>query len=57
MSAFSKKDAAKETNSSRKEVTRAWHQAREDAQKSDHPYDKSLTKDWKREPDSQKDEK
>lgn len=57
MSSFTKKDAAKGTKSNTKEVSRAWHQAREDAQKSDHPYDKSLTKDWNRTPDSERDKK
>ena len=51
MSGYSKKDAAKDTNSSVKDVSKAHHQAREDAQKSNDPYDKSLTRDWKRTPD------
>jgi hypothetical protein len=34
MSGFSKKDAAKETGSSNKETSRAWHQARDDAASS-----------------------
>ncbi len=34
MSAYNEKDAAKDTDSSSKEVSEAWHQAREDAQKS-----------------------
>ena len=49
---YTEKDAAKETNSSNKDVGRAWHGAREDAQQSDHPVDKELTKDWGRTPDS-----
>ena len=48
MSNYSKKDAAKDTKSSTKEVSKAWHQARDDAQKSKKSYDKNLTKDWKR---------
>ena len=48
MSKYTKKDAAKETESGGRETSRAWHQAREDAQDSDHPVDKELTKDWER---------
>lgn len=33
MSKYSEKDAAKDTNSSRKETSRAWHEARDDASK------------------------
>jgi hypothetical protein len=48
---YEEKDAAKETDSSIKEVNQAWHGARDDAQASDHPVDKELTKDWERKPD------
>lgn len=34
MSQYTEKDAAEDTNSSVKEVSEAWHDAREDAQKS-----------------------
>lgn len=34
MSKYTEKDAGKDTNSSQKEVRKAWHDAREDAQKS-----------------------
>jgi hypothetical protein len=49
---YTKKDAAKDTDSSSKKVSHAWHDAREDAQQSDHPVDKELTKDWERTPDT-----
>lgn len=49
---YTKKDAAKETDSSTREVSRAWHTAREDAQHSDHPVDQELTKGWDRTPDT-----
>ena len=49
---YTKKDAAEETESTPKDVSRAWHSAREDAQQSDHPVDKELTKDWERTPDT-----
>lgn len=48
MSQYGKKDAAKDTKSSTKDVSKAWHQARNDAQKSKNPDDKKLTKDWNR---------
>jgi hypothetical protein len=54
MSDYTKKDAAKETESGGKETSRAWHQAREDAQTSDDPKDQELAKDWSRTPDSQR---
>ena len=47
------KEKSDERDSS-KEFARAEHQAREDAQKSDHPVDKWLTKDWTRTPDSER---
>ena len=46
---YTVKDAAKDTKSSNRDVSRAWHQARDEAQNSDHPYDKWLTEKWKRE--------
>jgi hypothetical protein len=36
MGGFGKKDAAKETNSSTKDVSHAWHDARDDAAGSGH---------------------
>jgi hypothetical protein len=57
MSDYTKKDAAKETEASGKETARGWHQAREDAQSSDHLIDKELAKDWSRTPDSQEENK
>ena len=52
MGKYTEKDAAEETDSGGKETSRAWHQAREDAQQSDHPVDKELTEGWTREPDT-----
>lgn len=48
MSDYTEKDAAKETDAGGKETARAWHQARDDAQSSDHPYDQSLVEGWNR---------
>jgi hypothetical protein len=47
------KEKSGERDSS-KEFSRAGHQAREDAQSSDHPYDKWLTEGWTRTPDSER---
>ena len=49
---YTKKDAAEETDTGTKNVSRAWHDAREDAQQSDHPIDKGLTEGWDRTPDT-----
>jgi len=54
MSEYTKKDAAKDTEAGGKETSRAWHQAREDAQSSDHPVDQKLTEGWGRTSDSEK---
>lgn len=48
---YDEKDAAEETDSSISETNEAWHNARDDAQSSDHPVDKELTKDWDRKSD------
>jgi hypothetical protein len=48
---YDEKDAAEETDSSVKEVNDAWHEARDNAQDSDHPIDKSLTEGWDRKRD------
>lgn len=49
---YTKKDAAKETKSTVKDTSRAWHGARDDAQQSNHPVDQNLTKDWGRTSDT-----
>jgi hypothetical protein len=51
MSDYTEKDAATETEVSEKEATATWHEARNDAQNSDHPVDKALTEGWTRTPD------
>lgn len=51
MGKYTEKDASEETDAGGKETSRAWHQAREDAQQSDHPVDQRLTEGWTREPD------
>jgi hypothetical protein len=43
---YDKKDAAKETDTTPKNVSRAHHDAHEHAQRSDHPYDQNLVKGW-----------
>lgn len=48
---YTEKDAAKDTNSGSKEVSRTWHEARKVAQESNHPVDKKLTEKWGRVPD------
>lgn len=48
MGGYTKKDAAKDTNSSKKDVSRAHHTARDDCQKSDNSYDKDLSQGWER---------
>ena len=45
---YTEKDAARDTNSSRREVRGAWHNAREDAQRSNNDYDRNMTRDWDR---------
>jgi hypothetical protein len=42
---FSKSDAAKETDSNSKDVSRAWHQARNDYQDSGSPFGKLGNRD------------
>jgi hypothetical protein len=54
MAGYTKKDAAKDTGTTVKKVTQAWHYARNQAQRSSHPYDKWLTKGWKRNPGKKK---
>jgi hypothetical protein len=54
---YTKKDAAEETEAGGKETSRAWHQARNDAQTSDNPIDQELAKDWGRTPDSNEGDK
>ena len=41
-SKYTKEDAARETGASIKETSRAHHQAKNDCQDSEHPYDKKL---------------
>lgn len=48
MGKYTREDAAKDTKSSNKDVSRAHHTARDDCQKSNNPYDKNLSKGWKR---------
>ena len=48
---YDKDDAARDTNSSDKDVSQAWHDARDDAQsdsRSSDPNDLGYTGDWKR---------
>lgn len=45
---YDEKDSKKDTSSTDREQSAAWHQARQDAQKSDNTYDQWLTKGWKR---------
>ena len=46
---WEEEDTADETDVTVGEVRRAWHNAREDCQRSDDDYDKNLRKDWDRE--------
>lgn len=51
MGKYSKSDAARETKTSTSKVSKAWHDARDDAQKaakSGDSFVQRLTKDWKR---------
>jgi hypothetical protein len=57
MSDYTKKDAADETEAGGKETSRAWHQARNDAQTSEEPIDQELAKGWDRTPDSNEEDK
>ncbi len=50
------KTTAKEQGQSEGEVRKTWHQAREDAQNSNHPYDIWLTRGWKRNNDDDDDD-
>lgn len=45
---YNKKQAAEDTDSSVKETSGAWHNARTDCQNSDDEYDKKLSSSWKR---------
>jgi len=54
MGKYTQKDAQKDTGSSRKETSEAHHTARDDCQKSNHHYDKSLSKGWGKRSDSKK---
>jgi hypothetical protein len=57
MSKYTEKDAAKDTNSSNKEVESNWHQAREDARASGELTDRPATTpspNAKNEPDTEK---
>lgn len=47
MGDYTKKDAAKETNTSTSKVSKAWHDAREDAQKSGELPERKTNKDKK----------
>lgn len=54
---YGRDDAAKDTGTDPKSVDKAWHQAREDCQTSDHPVDKSLSGGWDRKTDAEEDKK
>jgi DNA-directed RNA polymerase specialized sigma24 family protein len=45
---YDERDASDDTGVSEKEVKQAWHEARNDCQRSDNETDKSLSKDWSR---------
>lgn len=47
MSDYTKKDAAKDTNTSTSKVSKAWHDAREDAQKGGELPERAANKEKK----------
>ena len=52
---FTQNDAKELTESTDKETSQAWHQARQDCQKSDNPYDQHLSSGWSRNADEKQD--